>query len=63
MIKWKETQLKIKDRRAKLLGLDRPQKVELNADLNHSGKIEVSKMSDDELQKEIENELRKLNSQ
>jgi sigma54-dependent transcription regulator len=62
MIRWKETQLKIKDRRAKLLGLDRPQKVELDAKLDHSGKLEVKKMSDEELQKEIENELRNLNS-
>jgi hypothetical protein len=58
-IKWFEAYLKVLDQEAKLLGLYKPQKVELDAKLDHSGRIEVKKMSDEELQKEIDNELRK----
>ncbi len=39
-ISWMETRLKIKDRRAKLLGLDQPQKLDLKAE--HSGQIVVN---------------------
>jgi hypothetical protein len=60
---WHKEILETLDRKSKLLGLNKPEKIDVNAKLDHSGRIEVKKMSDEELQKEIENELRKLNSQ
>jgi predicted DNA-binding protein YlxM (UPF0122 family) len=41
--KWFESRLKVKDRRAKLLGLDRPQK--LDVDLNQPVVINLTRMS------------------
>jgi DNA-binding transcriptional MocR family regulator len=60
-IKWFEAYLKVLDQEAKLLGLYKPEKVEVNAKLDAklSGKLEVKRMSDEELQQEIDNELRK----
>jgi hypothetical protein len=51
--------LKVLDQEAKLLGLYQPQKVELDAKLNHSGKLEI-KLSEEELQNEIDADLKKL---
>lgn len=36
------------------------QKVELDADMKHSGSMQIKKLSDEELDKAIENELKKL---
>ncbi len=41
MESWMLVRLKIKERRAKMLKLDGPQKVELDANLNHTGGITV----------------------
>jgi transposase len=38
----------------------RKDKVNLDANLNHAGKVDVSKLTDEELQQAIENELSKL---
>lgn len=41
MEKWMLVRLKIKERRAKMLKLDGPQKVEIEGNLNHSGGINI----------------------
>jgi len=57
---WMLVRLKIKERRAKMLKLDGPQKIELDANLKHSGKIDVSTMTEEELQQSINDNLKKL---
>lgn len=49
ILKIMDSILKIMDRRAKLLGLDIPIKVNLDANLKHSGGIDMHKLTDDEL--------------
>lgn len=39
-VKWMDTRLKIKDRRAKYLGLDQPDKIHLKAE--HSGEVSIN---------------------
>ena len=60
MEKWMLVRLKIKERRAKMLKLDGPQKIELDGNLKHSGKIDVSTMTEEELQQSINDNLKKL---
>lgn len=59
MERWMNVRLKIKERRAKMLGLDRPQKVELDANMKHST-ANYAEMTDDELQQALKDELSKL---
>jgi hypothetical protein len=37
------------DRKSKLLGLNKPEKLDVNAKVDHSGKIEFSTLSDEQL--------------
>jgi hypothetical protein len=59
-LKYAAHRLDIKDRRARMLGLDKPAKVELDANLKHSKQKDPSEMSDEELEQAIEDDRKKL---
>lgn len=58
--KWYKSRLDTKKMRADILGLMHPQKIELDANMKHSTQKSPEEMTDEELDKEIDDDLKKL---